>query len=393
MRTRTLIPNQTGIGLVELMVAMVIGLILIAGVTQIFVGTRKSYEISDGLSRLQENGRFAMDFLAHDLRMAGQTGCTPSNFNNFVNSGSVLFDLNTPISGLEYTGTGPGNNYTIASLDPATANSGDWSDTNGNHLSDVLPDLVGNVVPGTDIVMTRGARGLNGVRIDSGTPVSGTAINTNKKTGVAKGRVVMVSDCQSADIFQNVDTDSDTALDRDTSCGGVSPCNIAAGTPWSQSWNDNAELFTLSSKVYFIGASDLDGDGNPDPDTAGLWEADYSSGGVVLHELVQGVENMQVLYGIDTTADANREADKYVTADGVTDWRDVVSVQISLLMRTTDELPQPEDKHVYAMQWDDSNVADADAVRIEPKVGGSNDTRTRKVFATTVALRNRIIRN
>ena len=53
------------------MIAMTIGLILLAAVAQVFATSRASYQFTDGLSRVQENGRFGMHFLTWDARMAG----------------------------------------------------------------------------------------------------------------------------------------------------------------------------------------------------------------------------------------------------------------------------------------------------------------------------------
>ncbi|MGE0082035.1 MAG: prepilin-type N-terminal cleavage/methylation domain-containing protein [Thiohalomonadaceae bacterium] len=75
----TISPRQKGITLVELMVAMVISLILLAGVSQIFISNRETYRIQNNLARLQENARFAIDLLRSDLSMAG----FPDGFDPF----------------------------------------------------------------------------------------------------------------------------------------------------------------------------------------------------------------------------------------------------------------------------------------------------------------------
>ncbi len=67
--------RQAGLSLIELMIAMVIGLVLILGLVQVFGASRQAYQLSQGIARNQENGRFAVDFLSRDLRMAGHTGC------------------------------------------------------------------------------------------------------------------------------------------------------------------------------------------------------------------------------------------------------------------------------------------------------------------------------
>ena len=67
--------NQKGLSLIELMVAMVVGLILIAGVIEIYVNSKQTYRNQDALSRLQENGRYVLSILSTNIRPAGFSGC------------------------------------------------------------------------------------------------------------------------------------------------------------------------------------------------------------------------------------------------------------------------------------------------------------------------------
>ncbi len=62
---------QRGLTLTELMVALAISLIVMAGVITLYVTNRHAYALQNGLARLQENGRFAIEFLNRDLRMGG----------------------------------------------------------------------------------------------------------------------------------------------------------------------------------------------------------------------------------------------------------------------------------------------------------------------------------
>mgnify|MGYP003805980571 CR=1 FL=1 len=56
--------------MVEILVALVISLFLVAGVIQLFIGSKQTYRGYDALSRIQENGRFALEAMARDIRMA-----------------------------------------------------------------------------------------------------------------------------------------------------------------------------------------------------------------------------------------------------------------------------------------------------------------------------------
>jgi len=71
-----------GVSLIELIIALAIGAIILLGVTSVFSSSKKSATVQTGLSRVQENGRFVIDFLTRDLRMAGYPqGAGPLAFN------------------------------------------------------------------------------------------------------------------------------------------------------------------------------------------------------------------------------------------------------------------------------------------------------------------------
>ncbi|PCI20615.1 MAG: hypothetical protein COB62_04440 [Piscirickettsiaceae bacterium] len=71
--------KQSGLTLVELMVAMVIGLLLMAGVLQVFTANQQTYRVTENLSRVQENGRFAVDIINRFVRKAGFKGNTETS--------------------------------------------------------------------------------------------------------------------------------------------------------------------------------------------------------------------------------------------------------------------------------------------------------------------------
>jgi len=85
--------KNRGFTLLELMISMVLGLIILGGVGAVMDNSKKNYEIQDYRSRMQENARFALQFLTYDIRMAGYTGylacgTLPSSSWQFVWGGS-----------------------------------------------------------------------------------------------------------------------------------------------------------------------------------------------------------------------------------------------------------------------------------------------------------------
>ena len=109
--------GMKGFTLVELMVAMLIGTIILAAVAQVFATSKGTHQTEEGLARVQENGRFALEFLAQDIRMAGYAGCnsnlSASNVNNIAKPpfDSTQFNQNG-LSAFRYAGTAPANNLT-----------------------------------------------------------------------------------------------------------------------------------------------------------------------------------------------------------------------------------------------------------------------------------------
>jgi len=72
---------QHGMTLIELMIAMLIGIFLLGGLTQIFTNSRHAYNLQQAVGQVQENGRFALDFLGNDLRMVDFWECRADNFD------------------------------------------------------------------------------------------------------------------------------------------------------------------------------------------------------------------------------------------------------------------------------------------------------------------------
>src|SRR6056297_2065090 len=164
-----------GFSLVELMVAITLGLLLTAGMVQLFSSSRLTFQTNDALARVQENGRFAMELLKRDLRQAGERGFCAGRLeiNNHLNTscanGSAdFFDPARALVGWEYDGTGSGDEYTVPDdLDPDGAADGDWSSSAASGSS--LPGLLsGRVVPGSDVLVVRSLQPVPNVTGDPG---------------------------------------------------------------------------------------------------------------------------------------------------------------------------------------------------------------------------------
>lgn len=96
--------RQRGVSLVEIMIAITVGLVLTAGVIQVFVSNKQAYRVQEGLARVQENGRFTLAFITRDVRGSGFLGCA-GNATPIVNTlndkTSLPWNFASPIQGFE----------------------------------------------------------------------------------------------------------------------------------------------------------------------------------------------------------------------------------------------------------------------------------------------------
>lgn len=334
--------RQLGISMVEILIALVISLFLLGGIVQVYIGNKASYTFTDAIGRIQENGRFAMDTLTQDLRMAGFWGCAtfdPDDPANITNN----LDPN-----------GPG-------YDPALYDF---------ILQGMIEGTENDGLNGSDSVTLRGSKPMQ-VNVHPPYNVSTSAmLHVTANDSVQPGDIVMVSNCRGADIFQVTNTTNSTdanqnALVHNTGTGepgNYNPSNCQGGNAHclSQTYGSDAGLFEMQTVTYSIAAG---ASGEP-----ALWR---SENGINL-ELIEGIEQMQVLYGLDT--DNDKFPNQYVISTAVPDMFDVISVRVMLLVRSdTDFIAEANQGYTF----NSNNITAA-------------DRRLRQVFTTTIALRNRV---
>src|SRR5690606_35581995 len=129
MKSHAFARSQKGVTLVELMISLLLGLLLTAGIIQVFAGNRVTYAFNEGLSRIQENARFSLDHIAYNARMAGYSGCLSqvAVYNNLDAVDTFRDDIENGIQGYDANGTGNGERF-VAGVDPApSANPNAWT--------------------------------------------------------------------------------------------------------------------------------------------------------------------------------------------------------------------------------------------------------------------------
>ena len=345
---------QKGFSLVELMIALLLGLFLVSGVTGMYISSKQTYRMTDNLSRLQESLRFSLDFMSHDIRMAGYLPCrsTASNTNAVVNGDTTWF--------LDYFTRG------IHGYEGGV---------------DVFP--VASVVPGTDaIVILKGsafASSLSFHNVDGNTFVLSSSFSDKD---FERGRIGVVCDPRQASIFQI--SDADTGL-KTVSYGDST--NIVPGNSITAigSYGEDALIASYKPEIYYIRQSSQNIAVNS------LWRSYLVADGPLAgtktaqmnaEELLEGVESMQILYGVDISVPYDQIVDRYVTANNVSDWQSVITARIGLLMSTGEEVTSQVDTNTY-------NVAGT-LISDTTTVSHPADRRLRYVANTTINLRNRV---
>ncbi|MCI5107096.1 MAG: PilW family protein [Pseudomonadales bacterium] len=370
----------SGLSIIELLIAMVLGLTLAAGVVQIYVGTSTTERDQDARLRMQENGRFALNFLGNEVRMAGYLGCQGSiqgsSVNNTLSAPPATLQPETGIQGWEADGTAPGEiNNSANNVATVASTSAEWS-TGGAGFN--IPNV--QAVPNSDIMRLWGGWGNSGPVTDIDNSGSDPIIQAEASIGISVDDFLIISDCEQADFVQAcavAPTGGPATTVNITLSTACNPGNIGAAFVTSQ---DPAEVIRLEGALYYVGKRNNDANNPPT-----LMRSTLTAIGTAgpAEELIEGVESMQLLYGVNVDQDVRATVDAYLTADQVTNWDEVISVRVSLLLQSVNDgtVPAPQS---YTF----------DGVTYDGGVGNGElpaDERVRRVFTATISLRNRAL--
>ena len=335
--------RQCGFSLIELMTAMVISILLLTAAVGMFITNNRIYREQNEMGQLQENARFAMSLIIKDIRSVAFVGCA-DDITKVTNNLTNVTDLTL-------------NSFSVS----ATSDLIEGSENGANWQPSTSTSAVANMITTTDAIPSDGitVRRLEttGVEVTTAMGAVNDPLTTAVGNGFAQGDYLVVSDCGGADIFRVTNADANTT-------GTVKHVAGAHNTTsnFSRVYSTTASIYTLVNRRYFIRNS-ATGSG------AALWRESLAG----MEELVEGVESMQVLYGEDTNTDFI--ADAYVNAANVTSWSNVISVKIGLLMRTVAQFGDGTGLDTYTLLGTD--------------VGPVDDSYRRRIFTSTIEIRNR----
>lgn len=367
--------RQRGLSLVEILVAMTIAMIILAGVTQSLITNQRNSQWSDSVAYIQENARYASDLLAHDVRLAGYFGCAlkgARHFNSINSGGNLQYDISKGIEGWDGDETLP-SGLVLPAL---------WSSVSGNTKPDIF------VIHRADDSLDLGVASHN--------PNAAQFKLTRNNPMVPGDLAIVVGDtCSDVSLVQmtgpssggtnvefvhnaggSVSPGNCTKIikyDSSFDCSTKPPNNACGGGGKSGSANcaygPGSTMMRYVAHVYYIAPSAGDSSVPALYREALQNNSSSATASAISDELVTGVEDMQLKYGVDVDGDGN--ADRYADAKSITDpeWEQVVSARIDLVLRSYQPVLE-QDKAVTLLNH------------------AYNDKYLRQLVTTTVRLRN-----
>ncbi len=349
--------GQCGISLVELMISITVGLVILAAVAMVFTGSNRARLETERTSRQIENGRYAMQLLSDDLRVAGFLG----EFDPSVLDTSTLASMPDPCA-----------------TDLATLRTTLPLHVQGVDNGGTVPTCLSDVKDGSDVLVVRRASTCVAGSTDCGAFSAGIPhFQASLCTPATGGTELAFSASTNADYAANwyaLDTSAANLVRQKTNC------------------TTTADIRRYRTHIYFVANNGNSGDGIPT-----LKRAELGSGGFTISPLVEGIESLHFEYGIDTNC--NGTPDVYTTnptsytplsancapltaaaATVATNWRNVVSVKVHLLARNTERSTGHNDTKTYVLGLTSSGA--------DNTLGPYNDAYKRHAYTSVVRLAN-----
>ncbi|MDR2874455.1 MAG: PilW family protein [Methylobacillus sp.] len=367
-KTSTKINRQFGVTLIELMVSVAIGLFLIAAIGSVYIVAKNIFASTAAASGMDENVRAAFNMIGTSIRQASFNGCSSvtgvvkgdtrgTNYagnNWYQNFATPVQSNNAP--GLNNLPTGvTGDKLTLIGVDPT------------REASVASPD--------NDGIIHTGAHGFN--------------------TGEAL--LAMTMGCDLNSYFVMTDDSDKTVIPHD-SAGANDPYNCssnlgnscAGGAGSSGSYGNlpaGTLILPMAASAYFVACSEASDDcsaaDSGKKKGKSLWRRTYGgavwSGDGQTEELINGVENMTLEFGVDSNGDGS--IDGYAAPGSVGNWNQVIAVRVHLLIAT---LPDAGTRTVGSNKYKFFNSSTGVYDEIQPA-----DNRIYREYTSVFALRNR----
>lgn len=324
--------GHQGFTLVEILVGVALSSIVMLGITQLFVANSHTYNLLSGQSFMQESGRFAVKLITRSGQMAGYKGCFSKNedtHKTFLADIPYEFNIGTGVIGFE----GVDENWLpdIEAVLPRTVGGDDFNiyvagvTGAGNGIDTT------KILRGTDIVTFNYIDRKNH-RLAVDMVTSDEAIET-EDTDYEFGTDYMafIHDCEKATIFRVTGFDGGLKIEHNANVDADGYTNALTRLAEFYTFETDAYVSAIVSETYFIGVSE--GENKTGQSPMSLWR---KTGIEAPEEVVEGIEDLQVKYGIDT--DDDDVPNKYVNANEVGDFDRVLTLRITIVANSVDDV-------------------------------------------------------
>lgn len=350
-----------GLSLVELLIAMAIGMALALGLTVILANTSRSFRVQDDFSRLLDAGTSAVRYLADDIRMAGFYGTAGSIGSVDYASGGITAITND--CGAVIAGP-PARPWALDMGMPIDVRGG----LTQANVNATFPCIDGNnFQTDSPVIVLRGALGYR-------------VPDANDDGDLAGDLLAEPNHVDTIYVQSLPNQDPNTVVFRGGDFADLKGGGLTRGFPNG----DDASIFEYQARVYYIRPCS-----RPAPPATSC-DAPGTDGGrpiptLVRHELVgdemrvvplaEGIERISLRYGIDTDADGIPNS--FVAAPH--DWTQVVAVRVAVLARSIQPVAGHDDS---GKEYD---LGDPTLFTCTP---GADCNFKRHVFTQTVGIRN-----
>ncbi|SEA47971.1 PilW family protein [Microbulbifer marinus] len=350
--------RQRGLSLIELMIGILLSALLLMGVLQIFDGNRNIMRMQTEFARVQESGRFAMDLLLQEIRMADFWGCAPpaSSVRNHLDPKDPDYlagydDVYGVLIGSNGIGgeNNVGANATVGGL---------------------------KVVEGTDMLILGGTDDACRGRGNMVPSVNAQAMHVSPNCALEPGQIVLIANCESGELMTitsvqgkggctgggggggNNEPEKLTITHNSGNCNMPGAVDNLKQSPLQRQYGADARILTPYLRTFFIAENQFG---------TSLY---VSESGVGTQELVPRIENMQILYGADS--DGDDAVDVWGRADEV-EMKKVLNIRVQLVVASEN-----------SVQADDLEITDLDG-----KKWDYTDRKLRKIYLSSAKVRNR----
>lgn len=357
--------KQAGFSMIELMVALAISLFLVLGVFQVFISVSDSDRTGQALARVQENGRFAIDYMIRDIRLAGYQGCIDLDtikVNVLAVDAAIDVDIE-PLRGFEIDSSG---NWSPAKL--GESDELDIDESGGKQLatdSDVI--YIQHAAPsGTSVDCPGG--GFSCAADNANVHI------TDNDLGIDQDDLVLVTDCESADLFR---------VTNDPKLLGSGNFTLAhsnsnnTDNKLSKPYQDDAVILQFIANAYYVKNTGRNTDAGDDIFSLFRYDREERAE----FEIVEGIEKLKIQYGQRLSNGNLRFVD---VTDANLDLNEVVAVRLSVMSVSNDRVKNTDDSVDYNMVGSTIQPSTVSGAA----VSYLQDRRLRRPFSATVQLRN-----